>query len=272
MNLEVSSQIEYFFEIINQVLGWTTLVIGFLFLRHLRFKFQKLGLRIYLIGAGLFVLSEMIATFQFFSHEKEIIPQWVIEIVSQTIFSAFIASLGVAFYFLARTNQLELRELKVKIDTDKLTGLSTTKYLLDAGKLLFESSVQDNSVLSLMLINLDNFNSYKDTFGHDEGNVALQTVAKVLSDCARKEDVLARYGDEEFMMIIKADKIQAAAISKRIRDVVVEQCVPANHSQLKRELTISVGVSTRQDESDINELIKKADMALSGSRSDGKTK
>lgn len=271
MNVEFSNQVSEFFELISLVLGWAIVVLGFLLLKRLRFKFQEFGLKLYMIGACLFVLSELIATFQFFFYDQAIVPQGALEIVSGITTSALLSILAVSFYFLAQTNQLELDALKVKLDTDKLTGLFTTKYILETGKQMLERSVQSNTVFSLMRISIDGLTSYSETFGKEQRKLALQAVAKVLSGCARKTDVLARYGEDEFLMILYADKIQAAAISKRICNAVFEQCGPNKNAQLKQNLTISIGVITRQNESDLDDMIEKAEKAMSQPQVDEKS-
>lgn len=262
MNVDFSNQAEHIFEMTSLALGWLALIVGLLLLRRLQVKLQNSGLRLCLAAAGFFAMSQIIKTFQFYYDVNEALPLQVLELNLQVVTTGFFVTLGISLYQLVKFNQSELQTLKTKADTDKLTGLFTTRSILDTGKQLFEHSVQSGTVFSAIRIRIDDFNSYSDKFGREASNTALKLVGNALASCARTVDVLARYGEEEFMMVMQADKIQSAAIAKRICNAVIEQCSTEKNDQLRQNLTISVGISTRTDESDFKEFIEKASSAL----------
>ncbi|MGQ9630605.1 MAG: sensor domain-containing diguanylate cyclase [bacterium] len=116
-----------------------------------------------------------------------------------------------------------------------------------------------NDKFSLIMIDIDNFKSVNDTYGHMEGDVVLINVARILKSNVRDVDVVARYGGEEFAIIVpQVDVRGAAVLAERIR-----RAVESNEWIDNIPLTISLGVATFPDDAQSrDELIEKADRAL----------
>lgn len=142
--------------------------------------------------------------------------------------------------------------------TDDLTGLLNKRYLRER---LAEETKRSNRYgypMSLMMIDVDDFKSYNDTFGHPEGDKALQIVAHGLKETLRGADVAARYGGEEFSILLpQTTSEEAHTIAERIRQKIEMTQFP------NRKVTVSIGIaSCSHIVCTPPEIIKAADQAL----------
>lgn len=156
--------------------------------------------------------------------------------------------------------QLEIRavELEKRSITDSLTGLMNRGYIEE--RLIEEMSRANRyrTQMSLLMIDVDNFKSYNDTFGHPAGDVALVLVAKAMKDTLRAADVAARYGGEEFAILLpQTGADEAASIAERLRQRVERTEFP------RRQVTVSIGFAEFSSEfAEPRDWITAADMAL----------
>jgi diguanylate cyclase (GGDEF)-like protein len=121
--------------------------------------------------------------------------------------------------------------------------------------------------LSLLLIDIDSFKQYNDSFGHPAGDAALHSVAHVLQASLRPYDFLARYGGEEFALILPATTLEDALIvAERVRALVADTELP------HRKLTISIGVARLNAETDLQTLVQTADNDLYRAKAGGRNK
>lgn len=154
--------------------------------------------------------------------------------------------------------------------TDGMTKLYVHRYfqlLLDQE---IKRSHRHNKTFSLIMMDIDNFKSFNDTYGHQMGDKVLRDVANAVKKISRSEDIAARYGGEEFVVILpETDSQQAMVFAERIRESVAALEIP--HENKKLHVTISLGVSTYPDHTEDKEgLIKAADAALYTSKHRGK--
>lgn len=158
-------------------------------------------------------------------------------------------------------------ELEIQSMTDVLTGLMNRRGF--NAKLEEEShqTTRHKYSLSLLLIDIDDFKSYNDSFGHPAGDEALKLVAEVLRKKARKCDYVARYGGEEFAVILPHTGLEGSiVIAERLRQAI-EKCKPAH-----RSVTISIGIETAVSGVNIPSLISKADEALYHAKLNGRNR
>ncbi len=121
--------------------------------------------------------------------------------------------------------------------------------------------------LSLLLIDIDLFKQYNDTFGHPAGDTALQSVARVLAASLRPYDFLARYGGEEFVIILPATDISdAIQVAERLRGLVARSEFP------HRKFTISIGAARLDPEAGLKALVQAADSGLYRAKTTGRNK
>ncbi|MCI5114624.1 MAG: diguanylate cyclase [Candidatus Electrothrix sp. AX1] len=127
-----------------------------------------------------------------------------------------------------------------------------------------EKSWREKTTLSLILIDVDNFKIFNDSYGHQVGDTVLQTVAQIISSKVRKHDVAARYGGDEFAVILPdTDKQQAGLIGKEINTAVRDHKMmhQTDNGPVALNITVSIGVA-EMSENDRTALIKDADNAL----------
>jgi diguanylate cyclase (GGDEF)-like protein/PAS domain S-box-containing protein len=165
---------------------------------------------------------------------------------------------------LERTNA-KLRELAV---TDGLTRVKNRAAFNERLTEAFDRSVRYGHPLSVVLMDVDHFKAFNDTFGHPAGDAVLRQVARCLEETARTTDVVARYGGEEFAIILPdTDFAGAMVLAERCRRAV------AAVAWDQRLVTVSVGVSTlAPTTADPAALVREADEALYRSKQAGRNR
>lgn len=159
---------------------------------------------------------------------------------------------------------------------DKLTGLGNLRYFEEKLDEEFRRTDRSNFPFSLIMMDIDDFKHYNDSWGHLMGNTLLKTVVKAMANAIREVDVLIRYGGEEFVCILPfTGEQEAAEIAERIRKKVVESSyvIPHSEQQPLGMVSISLGVSTYlTDVGDRNMLLKYADQRMYMAKRAGKNK
>jgi diguanylate cyclase (GGDEF)-like protein len=154
--------------------------------------------------------------------------------------------------------------------TDTLTGLYNRRYLLEELDREFARASRNESCLSLVILDLDDLKAINDRFGHNEGDVVLSRLGRILKRNTRASDVAARWGGDEFVLLAPdTDSQRASIIGERIRSQV-ERC---RLMIAKQEISISVSVgiaSYPAHASRLTELIKRADQAMYNAKGLGK--
>lgn len=160
---------------------------------------------------------------------------------------------------------------------DELTGLYNRKYLHHRLDAEISRSKRYGTPVSCLLLDIDYFKIVNDMYGYDWGDILLKKIAQMLSALVRKEDVLTRYGDEEFIIILpETTEQQAMIFAERFRsDVEKMEFIPANEEE-RHPITISGGISSFPCAEDIEEtsntLIRYAEHALYNAKQSGKNK
>ncbi len=154
---------------------------------------------------------------------------------------------------------------------DGLTGLHNRAWLNQQLPSLIQAAHGGNQPLSIVMVDLDHFKRFNDTYGHLRGDDALQAAAKVLNSGLRPTDFAARYGGEEMLVILPETDLQAASIvaerlCQRLRSapVFTESDKPLPH------ITGSFGVATLQEGEDFQKLLDRADSALYFAKQSGR--
>lgn len=169
---------------------------------------------------------------------------------------------------IAIQNVVNLRQERKKADTDGLTGLFNRRYFNEQIEELTRQALAHQVKLSLIMVDVDDFKKYNDTYGHPAGDQLLKEIAAAIAETTREQDIVARYGGEEFAVILYDTGNQLALyIADRIRLSVA--AIPS--SRLKCPVTISAGVATLPDHArDRATLIDYADRSLYRAKNKGK--
>jgi diguanylate cyclase (GGDEF)-like protein len=167
----------------------------------------------------------------------------------------------------ASFNYLMVKELAIK---DGLTGLYNHRHFQEMLSYTIAHSERYSSEASIMLIDVDNLKSINDTYGHRAGDSALSSVGTVIYQTIRKIDVSARYGGDEFAVILPStDKRGSLIVAEKIKNNLKK--LPLKFKGEEIYITLSIGISTYpENASDREELIEKADRALYDSKEEGK--
>lgn len=161
--------------------------------------------------------------------------------------------------------QESLREMALR---DQLTSLYNRHYLEDSGKKAFAYAKRHNHNLSLAMLDIDHFKNINDDYGHDVGDIVLKELAELLKENIREEDILARVGGEEFVMLFVRSNLENSL--KKLEEIrlKVESLQPHNIS-----ITVSFGISQLDNSvENFEELLKEADLALYESKTNGRNK
>ncbi|MEO7714966.1 MAG: GGDEF domain-containing protein [Capsulimonas sp.] len=160
------------------------------------------------------------------------------------------------------------KQLQNLATTDGMTGLSNHRDFQERLRVELSEAQRHGTPLSLLLLDVDHFKLYNDTFGHPAGDHVLRTLATLLRDAIRDGDLAARYGGEEFAVLLpNAGSDQARATAERIRAAVSAFDFP------NRKITVSIGVTDISIAgTDPEDLIESADTALYAAKHTGRNR
>jgi len=166
----------------------------------------------------------------------------------------------------ARTYQ-KTKELSHR---DDLTGLYNRRYFFERFEREVERAKRYNRLFSLVLLDLDHFKKYNDSYGHLSGDRALQEISRGLRKVVRKVDIVARYGGEEFVVVLpETSKEDAVNVAEKLRIAVEE--IGLGTAEGGKLLTITAGVASFPlDATDALSLIEVADRALYLGKAEGR--
>jgi diguanylate cyclase (GGDEF)-like protein len=152
--------------------------------------------------------------------------------------------------------------------TDELTGVKNRRLFRDDFEMHAALAARQHLSLSVVMLDVDHFKSFNDTFGHPAGDEVLRSVARTLREGVRLQDVVARYGGEEFVLLLPAcDAAAACEAAERVR-ARIEQL-----SGMPRLVTASLGVATADPGTcDPETLIQQADQALYHAKRSGRNR
>ena len=168
-------------------------------------------------------------------------------------------------------------KLEIVSTTDDLTGLHNRKYLQERLDAELSRTRRYGTQLSCLLFDIDFFKVVNDMYGYEWGDILLKNLASKLSQMVRKEDILTRYGDEEFLLILpNTPEDNAFLFAERFRrDIEKMEFIPAGEEE-RHPITISGGISTypcmENVEEDANTIIRYAEHALYNAKKRGKNK
>ncbi|MDX9746503.1 MAG: diguanylate cyclase [Syntrophales bacterium] len=129
--------------------------------------------------------------------------------------------------------------------TDSLTGIANRRAYDEHLEIEWKRMLRNGNPLSLIVCDIDFFKKYNDRYGHKEGDICLQTIARVIKQTAlRPGDFVARYGGEEFAVILPGTRTKGALhVAEKIRTAIAEYAIPHEDSGIASTVTLSLGVA-----------------------------
>lgn len=283
-NLKLKKSIITFANIKKWEIWWSVSILPFALLVSLLvyFPFEKdqliiflfIGIAITGLGVGSLVISStsIITALPFFSI---ISFPFILRCFSEdNHYYHLLGSMGLIGYLiftrlLFRLNKNTVESIKLQIKNknnalkDPLTGLWNRRRLNLYIEEIIPQSIRSKVPFSIILLDIDHFKKVNDTLGHDAGDEILKTISQWLTEISRDQDLVVRYGGEEFMIVMPAADIESATkLTSRIIDYI-----KASSNQ-----TISAGIARYSEGMDFNQLFILADNALYNAKETGRNK
>jgi diguanylate cyclase (GGDEF)-like protein len=167
-------------------------------------------------------------------------------------------------------NSLRFDTAQQQAISDPLTGLLNRRGFWPHANAAVEGSSPVTRPLSALMVDIDHFKAVNDSRGHDAGDQVLATVARVINDATRSQDIVARWGGEEFVVLLPATpRPQASIVAERIRANVEGARIEAADKPVG--VTVSIGVSQLEADPDsVRDLLSRTDAALYRAKESGR--
>jgi diguanylate cyclase (GGDEF)-like protein len=259
---------EITFDALTAVVGGLVILLALRVAPALTLSAHRLALRISIAAAVLIIaaqIAEVWADFSRLSTIKDAVAD-----VAELISASFV---GLVLHLISRAEKEEISYLRRAADVDHLTGLVSRSFFHRAAERRIEIYKRNGLPLACAVLDVDNFKSYNDRYGHGSGDEALRCVGRVLRESTRADDVVARYGGEEFVVLMGGNVEDAIEVAERVRHGVEHESVTENETPLGSSITVSVGVAgLTEDVSSLEQLVEKADDELYRAKRAGKNR
>lgn len=180
-----------------------------------------------------------------------------------------------------KESSLEIIELRRSLEsvrreahTDALTGIANRRSFDMSLRAALRDAKEAGETLSLLMIDIDHFKKFNDSYGHQLGDKVLQLVARILKTSVKGRDTVARYGGEEFAVILPSTRLAGAAtLADQIREAVASRhIIQKRTGEDFGTITLSLGAANLRTSDSADSLIKRADEALYRAKRGGRNR
>ncbi len=235
----------------------------------------KTNLKIY-SSLLLFIVYACLFYFSLINPPIHPMRNWQVNLMTIiNVFVAFATFAAVALYYQVTTNEVEqkLREVNSRLDemarTDPLTELNNRRTIVERIGEEDNQSQKSGQVYSIIMADIDHFKSFNDKYGHSFGDQVLVSIADLLKSATRSKDVVARWGGEEFLVLLPDTAgEEASEVADRMRMVISQ--TPLFLEGREIHLSMTFGVAECISNGGIHECIERADQALYKGKGNGR--
>src|SRR5829696_419712 len=260
--------LELTFNVLTAAVSIVVIILGLRITSTLTLFTHRRALWISFCAVALIVASNMVTVWANFSRISTFkdVGGAVAELVA-------VCSVGWAVRLLDRAEKEEVSSLRREANMDELTGLGNRSFFHRAAKRRMELYERNGLPLACAVLDVDDFKFYNDNYGHEGGDAVLRCLARVLGDSARADDLVARYGGDEFVMLLGGSVEDATKVAERVREKLEIECLAQRDLSSSGSPTISVGVaSLGEDTATLQHLIRAADVELYRAKAEGKNR
>jgi diguanylate cyclase len=170
--------------------------------------------------------------------------------------------------------QQSLEAIKAESLSDPLTGLANRKYFDRSIQMAVQNALASGEPLSLVMFDIDHFKYFNDTYGHLTGDQVLRLVATSLKQTIKGQDITARYGGDEFAVLLPDTALrQALTVADHIRRAVMsKELKKKSTGEMLGRVTVSIGVSMLEPGDNTDSLIERADVCLYAAKRAGRNR
>ena len=255
--------------------GWSAGMQNYFIIILMLCFFATFGKTAYKFMYAGFVLIVRIITIGVYGGLKQEYVSWLADKLLQitNISAVFISIIFISYMFSKTENEAEDKlmkyndQLKKEANTDQLTGLFNRRRAYESLKEV--RSTSEGGIVSVAMGDIDFFKKVNDTYGHDAGDEVLKTVARVMKEKCRSTSVIARWGGEEFLIILPDCNGDNAFIAiERLRNEIQNTIINVDGQEIK--VTMTFGLTEFGITSSIDGLIKEADEKLYHGKTNGR--
>ena len=248
------------------------LPIGYYAAYNFNMRKQVINPMIYVLAAGAaFCFLRVVSSYMgpFYSYGNKLVDRVIYMVnyfIAVIVIVAFISTLLNQIKILENLRLLQNKQLEKLSKTDALTGLANRRSIEER----YAQSEALREGYSLVIGDIDDFKAVNDTYGHNVGDTVLQAVAEVFKNTVRSEDIVCRWGGEEFLIFLpKCSRSDASSIAQRIlENVRVTDMYTADRDVF--HITMTLGVSSAKKEMPFTDVVKEADDRLYKGKHSGK--
>ncbi|TQV89524.1 GGDEF domain-containing protein [Aliikangiella coralliicola] len=233
--------------------------------REQLFSYVKLIFVLFLLLA-LIYLCRSVGIFLSLKSNVLFVPNTVDQL---TLMMSTIVMITLAFSANLLVTGLHQQKLKMLAQYDSLTAIFNRRTFFEKARAICQRLQNNNETFYILLVDVDKFKLINDELGHLAGDVALKGIANILAKNLRPNDIIGRYGGEEFIaLLVDSTQQQAEQVAERLRSRVSETHFEYSGKVMK--LTISIGVASNRQKSELEKVTKYADEALYESKKNGR--
>lgn len=232
------------------------------------------GLRRGLIILAIYFIC--ISLLLFYGNGSLLLVSYSYEFKTRLVYSFLTVTFLSGYYEFARQQSFkQLAELSHKFEKqarrDPLTGLPNRRGMWEQLNYEYDRSQRYHLSLSVLICDIDHFKKINDSLGHDGGDFILKEVAKIMSAALRKQDVVARWGGEEFLFLLpETDTHDAFVVAEKVRARIAE--TEFTYNDQSASVTLSFGLANVSDKKAIDQAINEADRFLYQAKDTGRNK